>query len=198
MSDPSERLVRASLLHSNLKALSLLGPDVEREVRARLRPEILAAIEGSARVTWLPLSHDIELSEAVYDVAGGERMFAFGRDALLDTIEAPLLKPIVDGAVRLFGLTPVRFFKLAPRVWPQLYRGAGELRIDESGPGEVRIVNVDAPPEMTEAGEGVPLGVAGAFSAVLAVTRVNGSVVVERVAPGQIVYLARYVLARGG
>lgn len=191
MADPAGPLVRASLLHSNLKALSLLGVDVEREVRARLRPETLAAIEGSARVTWLPLSHDIELSTGVYDVAGPERMFAFGRDALLDSIEGPLLEPILDGAIRLFGLTPARFFKLAPRVWPQLYRGAGELRVEEAREGELRIVHEGAPPEMTS-GVAIPLGIAGSLSAVLAVTRVTGTVEVEHTEPGRVVYLARY------
>lgn len=170
--------IRASHAKSNLSSLSRLGADAERRVRAAIRPDTLDAIEGASRVEWLPVELDVEVTEAIERALGAEACRQWAREGLRISMETPLLRPVVDGVVRLFGLSPEHLFRVVPRGIGQVYRSVGEMRFISRGPGEVALVweRLAAPVVPS-----VPFfdGTAGAFEAVFDITKRSGSVTLE-------------------
>ncbi len=176
--------MRASHVHANLRSLELMGQDQAQRVRDAVDPDVLRAIESATRVAWLPVELDLELSEAVDRILGPQALTDWSRLAMQDSFRGPLLGPVVDGAVRLFGLHPGRLAKVFPRGWTQIYRGCGDLKTEPSGGDSVRISHV-APPELLRVSDVFHRSVAGAFSALFDVARVRGEV--------SVVVLARHV-----
>jgi hypothetical protein len=78
---PAPRVL-AAFVQSTLEAVDALGPDVAGRVRARMRPESLAALRDASRIAWVPLALDVELTDCLYAELGTQRGRAFMRDNL--------------------------------------------------------------------------------------------------------------------
>jgi hypothetical protein len=148
-------------------------------VRARLAPETLATLEGSSRLTWLPIEVDVEVTHAIYAELGAGRARELFRSSLSNALEAPILRSLVQGALRIFGATPERFYGWAPKVYAQLYRDAGEMRFERDEPGSARLELSRLPPAVTASRHYLD-GMAGAVAAGFDVLGVKGEVTLER------------------
>jgi hypothetical protein len=119
-------LIRASLFHSNLDALEALGPIAASKVRDALPPGFLEEIEATSRLAWVPLEHDIVLTETVGRVLGRDKMRAWSRDGIVRAIEGPLLAPLVRSVLFLFGATPHSVLRRLPQAWSMCNRNCGD------------------------------------------------------------------------
>ncbi len=164
-------------MESNLQSLDELGPEHSQKIRAELTREI-ALVEGSTRVGWLPLEHDIALTELVARVSGDQALWDWSLGSMLKTVDAPLLRPAVDSAVRLFGLSPDKIVRLAPRVWQVIYRNAGDLEVRREGPSAVSLLwrNV---PGIAMRSHAYRIGIAASLASLFEICRVRGTVSVD-------------------
>ncbi|UJR82275.1 hypothetical protein [Sandaracinus amylolyticus] len=148
-SPPALPTIRAAFLHSNLEALGALGPAVAERVRARIPSEVLRDADEAARTAWLPVEHDVVLTEAIEQELGRAAMRAWARDGVLRATEAPLLAPIARSARAIFGITPHAFLRRAPQAWSVLYRDCGQMEYAETSSRSARVGLVGAPTAIT-------------------------------------------------
>jgi hypothetical protein len=174
----TEPLVRAAFTHGTLASIDQLPGDTGAQIRALVRPGSLARIEAASRLDWLPVEMDVELTEALAAVLGPERSAEFWRRTLLDVASTPLLRPIVEGGVRLFGHTPEDLLRWFPKLWDSIYRGCGTLKVEERRAGLARMVVEDLAPVL--GGSRAYLdGLCASFEAIFVFIRVRGEVRLE-------------------
>jgi hypothetical protein len=135
--EPSHGQMRAAHLQENVRAIERLGADVFARVKARA-PSVVTDIQGALRPTWLEARLDVALTEALYQELGADAVRRVNRDAIVASVNGPLLKPMKDGLVSVLGLTPATALKWLPRGWQYIYREFGDVTWDPSA-RELRI-----------------------------------------------------------
>ena len=196
--EPPGALMRASHILQNLDSLKILGDDVEAKVLALMGPELEQQIRGEIKTNWLPLEFDVRINDALDVVIGSEGIREHACHALTKSFEGPLLRPVLDGGLRIFGIHPQRMFTLLPRGFTLVYRNCGALRAVATSDSSLQVIHDDAPMEMIESRPYL-LGMAGAFLAIFRITRVNGDVEVGTVDAKnrKIVYDVRWSMTKG-
>jgi hypothetical protein len=189
--DDTRPLMRASHQQSNLDALAALGEELEKKALAHISEDTLRTVREAPRNAWLPVEHDIDITEAVYRELGTEGVRGWSRDALLRSMEGPLLKPFLDGAVAVFGLKPTQMYRVVPRGFPSVYRACGDLTYLGDGDGRVTLHWERVPPVLMAHRPYVE-GIAGAFEAVLEVCKVTGRVEVVAAGESEIDFVATW------
>lgn len=136
--------MRAGHLRSSLSALSALGTDDARRIRERLG-ESVQQMEGPLRISWVPIEHAVELCDAVDGVCGPDRMWAWSREAILETTRGPLLGPLLEGFKRL-GLGPGQVFRRLEGGWNLVHRHCGVVGLaEQQGPSQGIVVLEEIP-----------------------------------------------------
>jgi hypothetical protein len=174
--------VRASHLKEDLEALSILGPEVEAGVRARLTPALLAQLTESTKTNWLPISINIEMAEAVHALAGAQGARAWGRETFLVSLES-FFKPLLQAITALFDPSPAAISRFAPRAWKATYRDCGELVVENLAPDQLRVSLSGFPEPMLRAGFRAAL--AGTFESTYVFCNFDGTVELEPDVPGK-------------
>jgi hypothetical protein len=166
--------MRAAQLKEDLQALQVLGNDHASRILADLTPASLRRIVGSTRVDWLPMEHYLELLVAVQAHVGDAGLCRWARAAVRRSVESTLLRPIVEAAIRLFGVSPASLFRISSQVWQQIVRGGGELVLLSQGPGVCRVGLRGTPLVLQD--RNFYLSVAGALEAAFDTCEVEGRV----------------------
>jgi hypothetical protein len=172
--DRPEAEIRAAQLKEDLLALPVLGNDVASRILADLPPASLRRIVNSTRVDWVNIGLYLELLSAVHAHVGEDGLQRWARAAVRRSIESSLLRPIVETASRLFGLSPAGIFKVTSQVWQQIIRGGGELTVQSGGPATCRIGLRGAPPALQQ--RVFLVSVAGALETAFDICKVEGQV----------------------
>ena len=170
--------MRAAQLKEDLLALQVLGNDVASRILADLPPSLLRRIVHATRVDWLPVETYLELLSAIQPHAGDDGLRRWARAAVGRSIATSFFKPLVETAIRLFGVSPASIFKVAPQAWQQAFRGGGDLVVLGLGPGTCRVGLRDLPPHLGN--RNFLVSIEGALEAPLDVCKVEGQV---RLAP---------------
>jgi hypothetical protein len=168
-----EPRILASFLHGTLDAIDAIDGDLGRRVRAELKPASLEEIQNAWAATWLPIRLDVELTEVFFRLAGSARGCQVMRGNLAATFEQPILRPLIEGALRVLGRHPGKVLRWAPRVWSLLFRDMGRLEV-EIQPGRAAVLMLDLPAEVAESREYL-LGSAAAIAAVFDLTGYQGT-----------------------
>jgi hypothetical protein len=168
----NEPRILASFVHGTLQVIDSMDGDLGRRVRESLKPETLEAVENAWSASWLPLGHDVEVTSAFFRLAGVERGCEAMRRNMAETFQKPTLRPLIDGAIRLLGLSPGKLLGWAPRIWPLIFRDAGGLRV-EVGDGRATLWLERLPPEVADHRDYL-MGTAAAIAAVFDLTSVTG------------------------
>lgn len=138
-------------------------------------PRVLEAIETSSRLAWLPVAYDVEMTRALFHVAGPARAQAVFRDAMVAALQGPLLKSLMAAASVIFNNTLKDVFGWTPRVWSTVYRDAGELKVVDRGPTAVDFVLTDVPQVIADNPNYV-LGLAANFESAFVLFKVEGRI----------------------
>jgi len=91
--------------------------------------------------------------------------------------EGPVLKPMFAGLRRMLGITPLALLRLAPRLWSTIYRGCGDLHLEQQE-GRHAVVLEGMPPVLA-ASPPYFVGVSGVIDACFVLTRRTGTVDLE-------------------
>ncbi len=156
-------LMRASHIHTNLLELESCGVELAARMRGRVAESTLLAVTDSSTVAWLPVEHDIEISRAVLDVVGVAGLRTWSMDAMARSAEGPLIRPLVEGAGKLFGVTPHALFRILPRGYGLVYRDCGENVYEQTGEASGVVTQTGIPSLFFE--HSYLEGMAGAFQA---------------------------------
>lgn len=123
------------LVRANLAMIDRIDGDLGRRVRGHMRPELVTLIEEASRLTWLPVKADVELTRSLFAVAGDHLARRTIRKAQKEAVSTPLLRPILQAAVRLNHDRLPGLIKWAPKVWTVIYRDCGMLVVESDAKG---------------------------------------------------------------
>lgn len=160
-----EPRILAGFVHGTLEVIDAQGGDLGARVRAELKPDTLEAIENAWSAAWIPLAHDVELSLAFCRVAGTEEACAAMRRNMAEAFHKPMLRSVIDGAVRILGLSPGKLVRWAPRIWPLVMKDAGVMRVESQEDGAATVWLEGLPPLIADEGDYLA-GTAAAIAAV--------------------------------
>jgi len=98
----------------------------QAEAERRLHPE-LTAYRAASRADWLPMEYDFKLTDVVYDLGGRDAVLALSRASFLAAANAPILRPIVQGTLQVFGVTPRAAVKIVRASWDVGTKDGGQM-----------------------------------------------------------------------
>jgi len=123
-----------------------LDAKVGDRVLGDLKPDVLETIQAASPISWLPVEVDIELTDCFFQVAGAERATQAFRGALAQAIERPLLRPLMEGALGIFGRNPAKILRWVPKAWSLIYRDCGEMHCAHADEGSASLELSQLPP----------------------------------------------------
>lgn len=171
---PGVPQIRAAFCRSELGSLDAVDADLGQRVREVMNPDALMRIQTASRLAWLPVELDVELTRALFAVAGPVRAQKVLRDSMVAEFDGPMLRPLRAAAAALFGNTVKDASAWAPRVWSVIFRDAGELAVVDAGTNAVDFVLRDLPRVVLESPNYL-LGFSAVFEAVFVIHGAKGS-----------------------
>lgn len=160
-----EPRILAGFVHGTLEVIDAQGGDLGARVRAELKPDTLEAIQNAWSAAWVPVALDVELSLAFCRVAGAEEASEAMRRNMAEAFHKPMLRAVIDGAVRILGLSPGKLVRWAPRIWPLVMKDAGVMRVASEKEGEATVWLEGLPPLIADERDYL-MGTASAIAAV--------------------------------
>lgn len=154
---------RASVLHALIKTIENHPGGVQ--IMDRCDPRDLAFVRDSFRTDWVPANRGLCLYRASFDEGGAELVHDVSRDNVISQGSIhPLFRPLMRGAVNVFGGGPVAVFKQLPRALTLSNRATGTIEVKQSRPHEVVYHWIGLPPVLQdrvwiEGQRGVSVGV---------------------------------------
>ncbi len=139
--------LRSSLVKEQLASINSLGPVPSGRVRAAAESAV-SIIERSTRVDWLPITVLLDLLDATLAVMGPKEAAAHWRRSTLRSMEIPLVRPFVAGALSMFNPSPAKVMPLLPKLFSLLYRNVGSVGVEVIEPGVLDIVHSELPSVM--------------------------------------------------
>jgi hypothetical protein len=127
---------RASNTHDFLDFVEeVLRPGVRAHLRQALAPEIATALLDALPTEWLDVAdvHGAYVTELVRLLGPAEATSAWRR-YVVERLEArPAYRALIQGAIRLFGLSLGSFVQLMPKIFAQTFRDCFEIRTQVEG-----------------------------------------------------------------
>jgi hypothetical protein len=174
--------LRASLVKEQLAAIDAL-PDGSK-IRTAVPATTIARIDEASRVDWLPIEVLLDLLEAALTTLGIDQAMSHWRRSTLRSFETPLVKPFTAGVLSLFQPTPAQVMPMVPRLYQMLYRGTGNVSVENAEPNLIYVVHAEMPPVMVRS-NAFGKSIAASYEASLAFLRVKEPRVAMAVAPTQ-------------
>lgn len=99
---------------------------------------------------WVPIEHDKWIPWAIVEELGEAQASEYFRRFFAKHRNAPILRTVIDGAIRVFGLSPNSVLRVAPRTWDLVFRDHCTIEWSRQGDSAARVVLRDAAPELLE------------------------------------------------
>jgi hypothetical protein len=117
-----------------------------------LSPELVDQLEHGIRTAWLPLTQDAEFVRGVVEAMGHDAARAMWRKYAVRFKDEPMIKPLYEASIRLFGFDLIGFCRAVSRFYSAEYRGMGTLEAIPQDDGSVVVMLTEAPAIMFEGG----------------------------------------------
>ena len=137
---------RASYMKEVLEIIEQRGASLVQPLEA-MSPDLLPAIRAATRAEWLPGEVGFEMARSLLGTVGRAETRAIYIDACLHSFRSGPLSPLFASAMTIFGPSPHLVARFIPSAWNAVWRGCGELVVEEARPGVVRIRHTRLPPE---------------------------------------------------
>lgn len=144
---PAARIRNAQLLW---RWLDSYQPGLQDRVRQHLPPEIVQEIENAVRTAWLPMERDIQFVRAVVKALGRDEAKQMWRQYAVRFKDEPLVKPLYEASVRIFGFDLIGFCRAVCRFYNNEYRAMGVMEAIGQDDKSVVVMLTEMPPEMFE------------------------------------------------
>lgn len=131
--------VRARHMKGLLGAIERLEPREAECVRALIPEPLMRSVADATGVDWLPLETNLVVTRALHGGLDGARFHEFMRDQLLASFSGPLLRVVVEAALRVFRVDATSFAGWVGRGWSLVFRSCGAWTVEGAGPGVARL-----------------------------------------------------------
>src|SRR4051812_20404510 len=113
---------RAPQFRANWTKLTLkflrARPAPERDpILTRIGVDVLGQVRAAGVFEWLPAPLHLAVANSIHDTLGADGGRRFWRDLMEVSFERSLLKPLVDGGLRLFGRSPLGILRMTPQAY---------------------------------------------------------------------------------
>lgn len=132
-------LIRAGFARLAMRRAAALSPPLDAHLRAVLGDELARAFDDAPLLGWLPYAVDVRMAEGILAKRGADGLRAFVLGNTAEATQSPAMRPVLDGALRLFGVTPATLLRVMPELWKISYRAVLDLRVVSLGPRAVRL-----------------------------------------------------------
>jgi len=137
--------VRARHMKGLLASIGRLAPEESERVRALVPEPLAQTVADATSIDWLPLDMNLVVTRALHGGLGDARFYRFFRDQLVEAFSGPLLRVVVDAALRVFRVDATSFTSWVGRGWGLVFRDCGAWTVERAGPGMARL-RIDALP----------------------------------------------------
>ena len=125
--------LRASIPKSSWAEIALLEPPRLTKIEKLVGEAFVAELSAASGVQWVPFEFEAKLADAVFEVLGPSATRALYRRKTVRSFEIPLIRPILQSSLRIFGATPASILKMVGRTWALVSRNSGSYDcVDES------------------------------------------------------------------
>lgn len=139
-------LVRARHMKSLLDAIGRLPTADGDRILGRIAPATRAAVQDATGIDWLPAPMNLELTLAVHAALGEARFARFFRDELHRAFSGPLLRIVVEAALRVFRVDAAAFASWLGKGWVLVFRDCGAWVVERAGDREASLRISGLPP----------------------------------------------------
>ncbi len=139
--------------------------------------DVRRRVRDASLIGWVDAQDYLRLLEASLEVLGADGSERFWADRLGEALRLPLMRPLVQGGLGMFGRHPGGLLRMTPQAYRLTYRGIGHPSVG-LGEGHARLEISDVP----AAFRGAPLvhNFAGHAIAALEHLAAEGAVVPDR------------------
>jgi hypothetical protein len=185
---------KGSYARSLLAAVDTLGGSTAAAIRHATPPEAIARIESAVATEWIPFEHYQAVAEAVRKELGDAQNRRFWHKVTARNFASPLLHHLIEGAVRVFGMSPAGLLKIAPRGRDLMVRGCGTLTFTNGSELRSGVLVLDHfPPSLFATGTTLEI-VGATFEGFFEIAHTRGTVTVTEQDPtrARAVFLVRW------
>lgn len=123
----AQTLYKSALAKSLLEDVERLSGPERSRVLERVAQEHLDAVRNAPRASWIDAAHQVAIDSAILEALGEQELEQMLRGFVSRISQTPLFRPILNGAIGLFGLTPASVYKVLPRAWSLTSKNAGSI-----------------------------------------------------------------------
>lgn len=138
---------RGRYMKDYLAAVRRLPPRKQDAVLTGLQ-DLVERIETVGNLAWLPISTNLELTDAIFRALGSEQADAFYQTWLKRQMSAPAFAGLVRTALSLFRFDTVAVAKWIPKAFDLMYRDYGTFAIEQTGPEQAEVELRKMPAEL--------------------------------------------------
>ncbi len=142
--------IRASWTKLTIGTLKRQLPEGKREPVLEALKDVRKELRQLGITAWAPAELHLEVGETMDELLGTLYARDLHREVLLQAFESVLLRPIVAGALRLYGRSPASMMRMAPRIHELISRDAGTLTLGRLDEGAVDVLLDELPPILCE------------------------------------------------
>jgi hypothetical protein len=140
--------LRANWSKAAVRAIRQLEPQKRDRVLAALGADRLTELRAAGVFDWLPARVHMSILAAVHQLGPAESRH-FWRRLIVASFDRSLLKPLIDGGLRLFGRTPFSILRMTPQAWTLVARRCGVVSVvPDEVPGSARMRFDNLTPEL--------------------------------------------------
>lgn len=129
----SQTKYKATLAKALLDAIDELPGTERSRVLDRVAAHHVETIRQTPRTSWINAEHQLAVDTAIAEGLGDDALERRLRAYVSRARESPLFRPLISGAVSLFGLTPASLYRILPRAWDMTSRNAGVIYVRPLG-----------------------------------------------------------------
>ena len=139
--------MRAAQSQSLLAAVERLGPSERQLVLERAGAAALEAIRGPLPISWVSMTHHMQLAVSIHGVLGPRRTIDLWERTMVDAFRRPFLRGFVNMTTSLLGLRPSSLLKRSGTMYEHVTRGVGAVSFDLRGDTEGEVALRSFPAE---------------------------------------------------
>ncbi len=116
----------------------------------RLEP-VRDVVRQATNLGWVDARHFVEITRATLHVLGAQEAQRFWADRLGAALNRPLMRPLAQGGMFLYGNDPASIIRMTPRAYPLVFKDCGTPRV-VVGDGSVRLSIREMPDSVRDPG----------------------------------------------
>ena len=140
--------VRASYCKAAIAAAK--RHDHREALLSRLEP-VRAVVRRASPLGWIDARNFADITAVVFAVLGRHGAEVFWCERLTAALNRPLMRPLAQGGVFLYGNEPASIIRMTPKSYPLVFRGCGRPAVDVEN-GVATLTLHDLPPVLRTEG----------------------------------------------